>query len=63
MRGNSERDSGAIYECQEEDLELPLFHMATLTSATNNFSSSNILGEGGFGPVYKVLIYNQYSVL
>ncbi|KAL4381475.1 hypothetical protein AHAS_Ahas04G0137200 [Arachis hypogaea] len=37
----------------EEDLELPLFGIGTVTSATNNFSTDNLLGRGGFGPVYK----------
>ncbi|RVW37238.1 G-type lectin S-receptor-like serine/threonine-protein kinase [Vitis vinifera] len=32
-------------------LELPLFDLDTLLNATNNFSSYNKLGEGGFGPV------------
>ncbi|CAL9006078.1 unnamed protein product [Prunus brigantina] len=36
-----------------EDMELPLFDLPTLAKATNEFSSSNKLGEGGFGPVYK----------
>ncbi|XP_071723564.1 G-type lectin S-receptor-like serine/threonine-protein kinase At4g27290 [Rutidosis leptorrhynchoides] len=35
------------------DLELPLFDLAILSSATNGFSYENKLGEGGFGPVYK----------
>ena len=39
---------------EKEDLELPLFDLATIASATNNFSSTCKLGEGGFGPVYKV---------
>ncbi|VYS49647.1 unnamed protein product [Arabidopsis thaliana] len=30
-----------------------LFDMHTIRTATNNFSSSNKLGQGGFGPVYK----------
>ncbi|KAM0063410.1 putative non-specific serine/threonine protein kinase [Helianthus debilis subsp. tardiflorus] len=38
----------------DEDLELPLFCLSTLLTATNNFSMDNKLGEGGFGPVYKV---------
>ncbi|XP_015936430.1 G-type lectin S-receptor-like serine/threonine-protein kinase At4g27290 isoform X1 [Arachis duranensis] len=46
MRGNPE-------EHQEEELDLPYFDMATLISATNNFSTNNILGKGGFGAVYK----------
>ncbi|KAJ4828200.1 hypothetical protein Tsubulata_045710 [Turnera subulata] len=33
--------------------ELTLFDLATLTSATDNFSRTNKLGQGGFGPVYK----------
>ncbi|XP_058197202.1 G-type lectin S-receptor-like serine/threonine-protein kinase At4g27290 isoform X2 [Rhododendron vialii] len=37
----------------EEDLELPLFDLATISTATNNFSYENKIGEGGFGPVYK----------
>ena len=27
----------------------------TLLAATNNFSEENKLGQGGFGPVYKVI--------
>ena len=34
--------------------ELPLFNFEKLTSATNNFHQSNKLGQGGFGPVYRV---------
>ena len=43
-------------EGQSEDLELPFFSLATIIDATNNFSSNNKLGEGGFGPVYKVTL-------
>lgn len=34
--------------------ELPLFEFEKLATATNNFHDSNKLGQGGFGPVYKV---------
>ena len=34
--------------------ELVLFNFENLATATNNFHSSNKLGQGGFGPVYKV---------
>ena len=34
--------------------ELPFFHLSTITTATDNFSLANKLGEGGFGSVYKV---------
>ncbi|XP_024027464.1 G-type lectin S-receptor-like serine/threonine-protein kinase At4g27290 [Morus notabilis] len=43
----------AKYGDQEEDLELPLFELSTIIAATRNFSPSNKLGQGGFGPVYK----------
>ncbi|PIM97973.1 Serine/threonine protein kinase [Handroanthus impetiginosus] len=36
-----------------EDLELPLFKFATIVAATNNFSMENLIGEGGFGSVYR----------
>ncbi|KAL6313977.1 hypothetical protein AAG906_011708 [Vitis piasezkii] len=39
-------------------LELPLFDLDTLLNATNNFSSYNKLGEGGFGPVYKNVMFS-----
>ncbi|XP_024167064.1 cysteine-rich receptor-like protein kinase 7 isoform X2 [Rosa chinensis] len=32
---------------------LQVFSYTTIKAATNNFSSQNKLGEGGFGPVYK----------
>ncbi|KAL8510773.1 hypothetical protein ACS0TY_017549 [Phlomoides rotata] len=38
---------------KREDLELPLFGLATVAKATNNFSKECMIGEGGFGPVYK----------
>ncbi|KAL0328526.1 UNVERIFIED_CONTAM: G-type lectin S-receptor-like serine/threonine-protein kinase [Sesamum calycinum] len=38
---------------EEEDLELPVFNWTTIVAATNNFSRENIIGEGGFGPVYR----------
>jgi hypothetical protein len=34
--------------------ELLKFDFEKLATATNNFHSSNKLGQGGFGPVYKV---------
>ncbi|XP_061350020.1 G-type lectin S-receptor-like serine/threonine-protein kinase At4g27290 [Gastrolobium bilobum] len=40
-------------KCGQEDFELPLFDLATIVNATNNFSTESKLGEGGFGPVYK----------
>jgi len=39
----------------KEDMDLSIFEFSILVKATNNFSSTNKLGEGGFGPVYKVI--------
>jgi hypothetical protein len=36
--------------------ELPLFNFEKLAIATNNFHISNKLGQGGFGPVYRVMV-------
>ncbi|XP_024182492.1 G-type lectin S-receptor-like serine/threonine-protein kinase RKS1 isoform X2 [Rosa chinensis] len=33
--------------------DIPFFDLSTISTATKNFSDSNKLGEGGFGPVYK----------
>ncbi|KAL6313989.1 hypothetical protein AAG906_011721 [Vitis piasezkii] len=41
---------------KEEDLDLPLFDLAIVASATNNFSKANMIGKGGFGPVYKGIL-------
>ncbi|TKY66457.1 G-type lectin S-receptor serine/threonine-protein kinase SD1-1 [Spatholobus suberectus] len=40
-------------ERQLKDLDVPLFDLLTITTATNNFSLNNKIGQGGFGPVYK----------
>ncbi|KAK8633473.1 hypothetical protein V6N13_014318 [Hibiscus sabdariffa] len=41
--------SASDYQNHKEDLELPIFDLTDITCATNNFSTKNILGEGGFG--------------
>ena len=35
--------------------DLKIFDFQTIAAATDNFSPGNRLGQGGFGPVYKVL--------
>ncbi|KAL1804503.1 hypothetical protein ACET3Z_033150 [Daucus carota] len=41
---------------------LPKFSFSSISAATNNFSSENKLGEGGFGPVYKGNLFGGKSV-
>ncbi|KAK9107015.1 hypothetical protein Syun_023026 [Stephania yunnanensis] len=36
------------------DAELPFFNLASISTASDNFKDANMLGSGGFGPVYKV---------
>ncbi|KAL1567052.1 G-type lectin S-receptor-like serine/threonine-protein kinase0 [Salvia divinorum] len=37
----------------DEDIDLPTIKLATIREATNSFSQQNMIGVGGFGPVYK----------
>ena len=41
-------------EDRKDEMKLPIFDLTTISNATDNFASSNKLGEGGFGSVYKV---------
>ncbi|KAJ1441975.1 putative serine/threonine-protein kinase [Sesbania bispinosa] len=36
-----------------DELDLPLFDLLTITTATHNFLLNNKIGQGGFGSVYK----------
>ncbi|KAK7841103.1 g-type lectin s-receptor-like serine/threonine-protein kinase rks1 [Quercus suber] len=38
---------------KKEDVEVPFFDFTTVATATNKFSQENVIGAGGFGPVYK----------
>jgi len=57
LRGPEKSEKKENIERQLEDLDMPLFDLCTITTATNNFSSNNMIGKGGFGPVYKVIQY------
>ncbi|KAK1404844.1 Apple domain-containing protein [Heracleum sosnowskyi] len=50
-------------ESQKEDLELPLIDLLATEKATNYYSVNNILGEGGFGPVYQVTLSELKHIL
>ncbi|KAF2303587.1 hypothetical protein GH714_019699 [Hevea brasiliensis] len=42
--------------------DLPCFDLSTIAAATDNFSDANKLGEGGFGSVYKGLLYGEKEI-
>lgn len=43
--------------------ELPIFDFEKSAMATNNFSPSNELGQGGFGLVYRVMVAYVSNVI
>ncbi|CBI41079.3 unnamed protein product, partial [Vitis vinifera] len=57
-------DRGDVYQIYDKNMlgdhanqvkfeELPLLALEKLATATNNFHEANMLGQGGFGPVYR----------
>ncbi|KAK7335541.1 hypothetical protein VNO80_27442 [Phaseolus coccineus] len=44
---------GSLEEKDIEGIEVPCYTFASILAATDNFSDSNKLGRGGYGPVYK----------
>ncbi|KAJ3708464.1 hypothetical protein LUZ61_012169 [Rhynchospora tenuis] len=45
-----------------KDADLPVFDMGTLVQATDNFSIPNVVGQGGFGTVYKGKLPNGQEI-
>ncbi|THG20529.1 hypothetical protein TEA_027986 [Camellia sinensis var. sinensis] len=62
--GRMEHNSEQTYpnKSQKEDLELPLFDLATIVDSTNNFSIDNKIGQGGFGTVYKGMLEDGQEI-
>ncbi|KAK9268887.1 hypothetical protein L1049_000652 [Liquidambar formosana] len=51
-----------LKRARENGYELQLFSFIQISSATDNFTSANKLGEGGFGPVYKGTLLDGQQV-
>lgn len=47
-------ESGRFKQDDTQGIDVPCFELDTILFATSNFSNANKLGQGGFGPVYKV---------
>ncbi|XP_021749908.1 G-type lectin S-receptor-like serine/threonine-protein kinase At4g27290 [Chenopodium quinoa] len=56
------RESEQENRSNKKESELPIFAFGVVEKATNYFSPSNKLGEGGFGSVYKGLLNNGEEI-
>ena len=54
MNSNRPSDANGLENDGKRGHDLSVFKYASIIAATCNFSDENKLGEGGFGPVYKV---------
>ncbi|CAL2249587.1 unnamed protein product [Prunus armeniaca] len=55
-------DAGEFKEEDEKGIDLPFFDLQSILDATDNFSYANKLGQGGYGPVYKVMEESLFSI-
>lgn len=49
------RDEELVWRTEGNNQDFTIFNYLQVLDATNNFSLENKLGQGGFGPVYKVV--------
>ncbi|KAI4296549.1 hypothetical protein L6164_036498 [Bauhinia variegata] len=57
------QDSASIKDLESrQSLDLPFFDLSDIAVATNRFSPDNLLGQGGFGSVYKGVLSNGMAI-
>ena len=62
-QNNNLQHQGVDWEMEAELSEFSVFDFDDILDATDNFSEENKLGEGGFGPVYKVVNVKMSYIL
>ena len=58
-----EEEEEALFWVIERSSEFRVYDFLQVLEATNNFSQENKLGQGGFGPVYKVRDKTKHMIL
>ena len=51
---NMKEDETIVWGLEGRSSEFKIYDISQIIEATGNFSEENKLGQGGFGPVYKV---------
>ncbi|KAI8557701.1 hypothetical protein RHMOL_Rhmol04G0030200 [Rhododendron molle] len=57
---NTLTEANKSHNTRKKEVDLPQFSFASVSAATDNFSDANKLGEGGFGPVHKMVPYYNF---
>nr|XP_027127401.1 G-type lectin S-receptor-like serine/threonine-protein kinase At4g03230 [Coffea arabica] len=59
---DSERQAAELVDEDDKIVDVPYFSLESILAATNNFSDTNKLGRGGFGPVYKGIFPGEKEI-